>query len=58
LKALVPARLRDRLRQLVFRRGRSLTMGPNDRRYLVDYHRDDIQRLAALLDRDLSAWLR
>ena len=32
--------------------------GPDDRRYLIDYYRDDIQRLAALLDRDLSAWLR
>jgi hypothetical protein len=58
LKALVPARLRAPLRQAAFRRGRSLTMDPSDRRYLIDYYRDDIQRLAALLDRDLSAWLR
>ena len=58
LKALVPARLRAPLRQLAFRPGRSLAMDPNDRRYLIDYYRDDIQRLAALLDRDLSAWLR
>jgi hypothetical protein len=46
------------LRQFAFRRGRSLTMDPQDRRYLVDYYRDDIQHLAALLGRDLSAWLR
>jgi sulfotransferase family protein len=58
LRALVPERLRAPLRQLAFRRGRSLAMDPNDRRYLIDYYRDDIQRLAALLDRDLSAWLR
>jgi hypothetical protein len=33
-------------------------MSVEDRRYLVDYYRDDIVRLAALLDRDLSAWVR
>jgi hypothetical protein len=58
LKALVPARMTSALRQFAFRRGRSLTMDPQDRRYLVDYYRDDIQHLAALLGRDLSAWLR
>ena len=57
LKALVPARLRTAFRQFAFRRGRSLTMQPEDRRYLIDYYRDDIQRLAALLGHDLSAWL-
>jgi hypothetical protein len=46
------------LRQFVFRRGRALTMAPGDRRYLIDYYRDDIHRLAALLDRDLTPWLR
>ena len=58
LKALVPAPLRTSFRQFAFRCGRSLTMELKDRRYLIDYYRDDIQRLAALLDRDLSAWLR
>jgi Sulfotransferase family len=57
LKALVPARLISPLRQIAFRLGKSLTMQPEDRRYLIDYYRDDIQRLASLLDRDLSAWL-
>jgi hypothetical protein len=32
-------------------------MPSDDRRYLIDYYRDDIRQLAALLDRDLSAWL-
>jgi hypothetical protein len=58
LKALVPTRMVSSLRQFVFRRGRALTMAPGDRRYLIDYYRDDIHRLAALLDRDLSPWLR
>ena len=30
---------------------------PNDRRYLIDYYRDDIMSLASLLNRDLSSWL-
>ena len=32
-------------------------MDPEDRRFLVDYYREDIGRLASLLNRDLSAWL-
>jgi hypothetical protein len=58
LKALVPDPLISSLRPVAFRRGRSVTMDPEDRRYLIDYYRDDIQRLAALMDRDLGAWLR
>ena len=58
LRALVPGRLLPSFRRFAFRRGRSLSIGPEDRRYLIDYCRDDIQNLAALPDRDLSAWLR
>jgi hypothetical protein len=32
-------------------------MQPADRAFLTDYYRDDIARLASLLDRDLSSWL-
>jgi hypothetical protein len=41
-----------------FRQGASIRMRPADRRCLVEYYRDDIRELAALLNRDLSAWLR
>jgi hypothetical protein len=58
LKGMVPTRLASPLRQLAFRRGKSLQMDPKDRRYLIDYYRDDIQQLSGLLDRDLSAWTR
>lgn len=58
LRAMVPPRLRPSLSKIAFRRDRSLTMDPRDRRYLVDYYREDIRQLAALLDRDLSRWLR
>ena len=33
------------------------TMDARDRAYLASYYREDVQRLAALLDRDLSRWL-
>jgi hypothetical protein len=58
LKKVLPARLASPLRQLAFRHGRSLRMDPQDRRYLIDYYRDDIQQLSAHLNRDLSAWTR
>jgi hypothetical protein len=58
LRSLVPPRLRPALSKLAFRRGNPLAMEPADRQYLIDYYREDIQRLASLLDRDLSAWLR
>jgi hypothetical protein len=57
LKALVPTWMQSPLRQLAFRRGSSLVMDPADRQFLVDYYRDDIRALAALLNRDLSPWL-
>ena len=33
-------------------------MDATDRRFLIDYYRHDIGKLAELLNRDLSAWLR
>jgi sulfotransferase family protein len=33
------------------------SIDPCDRAYLIDYYRDDVQRLSALLDRDLTHWL-
>ena len=55
-RALVPAALRPRLRSLTFRDRKSLVLDPADRRFLVDYYRDDIRKLSSLLNRDLSAW--
>ena len=33
-------------------------MSANDRRFLINYYKTDIDKLAKLLDRDLSSWLR
>jgi hypothetical protein len=41
---------------LVRSRG-SLQMRFADRAFLTDYYRDEVARLATLLNRDLSSWL-
>jgi len=57
LNDAVPSTLRPVVRKLLFQRGAALKMHPGDRQYLVDYYREDVMKLAALLDRDLSMWL-
>jgi hypothetical protein len=47
----------SRARALMFRSGDRLKMSPDDRRFLTDYYREDVTKLASLLGRDLSAWL-
>jgi hypothetical protein len=32
-------------------------MDPADRAFLTDYYRKEVEKLAKLLNRDLSAWL-
>jgi hypothetical protein len=58
LRRFAPSPLRRRLRSLVLRPRASLRMLPADRTFLIDYYRDEIGKVAALLDRDLSAWLK
>jgi Sulfotransferase domain len=57
LRSLAPRPLGPRLRSLLVRSRASLTMDAADRAFLVDYYRGEIEKLATLLDRDLSAWL-
>jgi hypothetical protein len=54
---VMPDRVRLPIRNLLRRRGPALAMDSGDRRLLVDYYRDDVLKLASLLDHDLSAWL-
>ena len=58
LRALVPSAFGPRMKAFAFRQGQAIEMDPADRRRLVDYYREDIGKLAALLNRDLSDWLR
>jgi hypothetical protein len=57
LRVLAPPAWRARLYGQLFRPRGSLAMGQTDRTILVEYYRDDVMKLAALIDRDLSAWL-
>ena len=57
LRSLVPESLRSQLSAAFFRKGKALRIDPRDREYLIDYYRDDVLKLSALLDRDLSSWL-
>jgi len=57
LRGLTPKPLRPMLRKAAYRRRRTVHLAQEDRRFLVDYYKDDIRRLQQLLDRDLSAWL-
>jgi hypothetical protein len=52
-----PPRVRAQLRRMAFRPAHTMSLSPDERRRLVDFYRADIQNLARLLDRDLSAWL-
>jgi hypothetical protein len=58
LTSWLPSAARRTVGRLYRRRRAGASVDPADRRLLVDYFRDDILRTAALLDRDLSAWLR
>jgi hypothetical protein len=57
LRRLAPVPLGPHLRPLLVRSRGSLQMRAADRAFLADYYRNDIVRLGALLNRDLSGWL-
>lgn len=57
LRHLAPESLRPRLRSLALRSRASLAMEPADRAFLTDYYRDDVRKLEALVNCDLSSWL-
>lgn len=54
---VTPARLRPLIRRALIRRRGTTPMDPADRQYLIDFYREDIGKLAGLLDRDLAGWL-
>jgi hypothetical protein len=54
----LPGRARNEVRGLYYRRRADFAMDPDDRRFVIDYYRDEILRTADMIGRDLSAWLR
>jgi hypothetical protein len=57
LTKLTPRAIRPALRSMAFRRRNSLVMNSNDRQRLIAYYQEDVRKLSALMNRDLSAWL-
>jgi hypothetical protein len=57
LRSLAPASARPLFRKLAFRKRAVPYINPEDRRFLCEYYKEDVQRLALLLNRDLTSWL-
>lgn len=56
-RRLAPAPVRPLFRKLAFRKRAVQFMNPEDRRFLCEYYKEDVLRLASLVDRDLASWL-
>lgn len=56
--SVTPSGLRPLIRRALIRGPGTTRMAPADRRYLVDFYRDEIARLANLLNRNLDNWLQ
>jgi hypothetical protein len=54
---LAPSRWREPLRRPFRGRRSREAMSPADRRFLTELYRDDVQKTAGLIGRDLSSWL-
>ena len=54
---MTPSNLRPQIRRALIRKPGTTHMDPPDRRYLVDFYREDIRKLEALLGRTLDTWL-
>lgn len=56
-RKLTPRALLPIARRAAFQPREQITMSAEDRRFLVNYYAEDIERVAGLIGRDLSAWL-
>ncbi len=55
---VTPSGLRPFIRRALIRRPGTTRMDPADRRFLVDFYREEIRKLASLLGRNLDGWVR
>ncbi len=58
MRDCTPAAARPFVKKMVYRSRGSMKMSVEDRRFLVQYYRDDVKRLEHVIERDLSAWLQ
>jgi Sulfotransferase family len=56
--SVTPHRARPFLRRVLFQEGPIPLLAPEDRAILVEYFREDIEKLSSLVGKDLSEWLR
>jgi len=54
---ITPSRLRPLIRRAVVRKPGATHIEPADRRYLTDFYREDVRKLAGLLNRNLDDWM-
>jgi hypothetical protein len=57
-RAVAPAKIRPMLKRMAFVPKGALRIDPEDRVRLIEFYREDVEKLAELLGRDLGAWLR
>ena len=55
---LTPDPIKPFVRNLAYRKAGSVKMSAHERAFLIYYYEEDIIKLAKILKRDLSAWLR
>lgn len=55
---ITPQPVRPLVSRALSRRSGEVRMNPADRRWLIDYYREDIRKLGGLAGRDLDHWLR
>lgn|SRR6185312_1240853 len=58
LRACTPAGIKPMVKKLVYKPRASIAMRPEDRRFLIEYYREDVRRLERVIERDLSAWMQ
>ena len=58
LRHRIPARVRKLLGAAVFHPRSSVKMTSEERRMLIEFYREDVLRLQAMIGKDLSAWLQ
>jgi hypothetical protein len=58
MSSILNEKTKDRLRQLFFQNSNIPKLNKEDRKYLNSYFKDDIEKTSALIQMDLSDWLK
>jgi hypothetical protein len=58
VRRCIPQGMRPMLKKAVYRQRGAVGMNSDDRRFLVNYYRDDVMKLERVIERDLSRWLQ